>query len=197
VGAAAARRGGLWSRVLLLGLIGFGSLLAYWLHVRWSLNEREWSDYLRAMHLAESYASGPRINLAHEELDAWRTSNLRGWEWDYLKRLCSLEAVKLVGHEAEVVCLAYSPDGNRLATGDEQGQVILWDAAGGNCSPVAAHGGRVSGVCFSAEGRLLITSGESFEKARVYDVRRASASWRPTRRQAGGRQPAGQPGCHG
>ena len=76
-----------------------------------------------------AYASG--INLAQrawEENDVVRARelleevpkeaagrNLRGFEWYYLFRLCHSEELTLIGHAGWVV--AFSPDGQRLATG--------------------------------------------------------------------------------
>ncbi len=38
------------------------------------------------------------------------------------------EALPLLGHESEVWCLAWSPDGSRLAGGGRDGRVLLWEA---------------------------------------------------------------------
>jgi WD40 repeat protein len=41
------------------------------------------------------------------------------------------EGARLVGHVADVVSLAFSPDGRRLASSDEQGSTFIWDLASG------------------------------------------------------------------
>lgn len=56
--------------------------------------------------------------------------------------------------------IRFSPDGQRLATGDEFGKVSVWDL--GSRSRIMekeAHGGIVSLVMFSPDGRSLISGG--------------------------------------
>jgi WD40 repeat protein len=60
---------------------------------------------------------------------------------------------QLEGHRAPISAVAYSPDGARLASGDETGDVILWDTAAGR--PGGTLPGRVVGIAFSPEGRRV------------------------------------------
>jgi WD40 repeat protein len=95
----------------------------------------------------------------------------RGQAW-------SLEAgaswVPLEGHSTRLRSVAYSPDGNVLATGDEQGVVLLRDPATGE--PFAALGedsassGRDAyGLAFSPDGdTLVVGGGDAF--VRLYGV---------------------------
>jgi WD40 repeat protein len=46
------------------------------------------------------------------------------WDVETARRLASLE-----GHEKKVQCLAYTPDGTRLASGSYDQTVRLWDVA--------------------------------------------------------------------
>jgi WD40 repeat protein len=57
-------------------------------------------------------------------------------------------------------CLAFSPDGRRLATGGTGG-IKVWDAATLEEKQAApAHAAAVTCVCFSRDGKLLASAGE-------------------------------------
>jgi WD40 repeat protein len=54
------------------------------------------------------------------------------------------------GHEADILALAVSPDGRRAATGDKDGQIIVWDLERGQpthalWAAVAVHALRFDG----------------------------------------------------
>lgn len=51
----------------------------------------------------------------------------RGFAWDYLWRQTRRDFDLLWGHEAAVHSLAIAPDGKTLASGDNHGDVLLWD----------------------------------------------------------------------
>ncbi|MDV3222448.1 TIR domain-containing protein [Intrasporangium sp.] len=59
--------------------------------------------------------------------------------------------------------LAISPDGRTIATGNAEGQVILWDAAGSDATParrprLAGHEGKVTGIAYSPSGDWIVTA---------------------------------------
>jgi RNA polymerase sigma factor (sigma-70 family) len=69
----------------------------------------------------------------------------------------------------EVRCVAFSPDGKVLATGDH-GVARLWDAATGKelkALPVPNHS--VASLAFAPDGKTLVT-GSLYEDVRVWDV---------------------------
>jgi hypothetical protein len=87
--------------------------------------------------------------------------DLRGFEWHYLWRVChSSEPWTLRGHEGEVGCAAYSPDGQTLATAGQDGTVRLWQVASRELRAVLrGHTGTVLWVSFAADGRTLTSIG--------------------------------------
>jgi WD40 repeat protein len=87
-------------------------------------------------------------------------------ETDYTVRVWNIadgtEVARYEGHRGMVHCVAVSPDGRRVASGDSEGVVRLWDIRGGSeLESFNAYGESVHRLKFSPDGRLLFSS--SFE----------------------------------
>ncbi len=79
-------------------------------------------------------------------------------------------SARLAGHQAAVRGLAFSPDGTLLASGDNAGEVILWDPVQKKRLAVLKHpGGSVHHLSFSSDGKWLGVS-HSSTGAHVWDV---------------------------
>jgi tetratricopeptide (TPR) repeat protein/tRNA A-37 threonylcarbamoyl transferase component Bud32 len=116
------------------------------------------------------------IQMAHQQ---WRDNNvagalgllggtrpdLRGWEWDYVHRLCHSELLTLKGHTA-----SYSPDGTRIITASPDGTAKVWDAkTGAEILTLKGHENWVYWATFSPDGTRIVTASQ--DTVKVWDAR--------------------------
>src|SRR5262249_12589169 len=74
-------------------------------------------------------------------------------------------------HSNEVWAVAFAPDGKRIAAGDKDGQVALWDlASSARVLDFKGHTDEIKGLTFSRDGQLL-ASGSEDGTARVWNAR--------------------------
>jgi serine/threonine protein kinase len=89
--------------------------------------------------------------------------DLRGWEYYYQDRLCHTALRVLTGHDGEVRCVAFHPDGSLIAAGDTDGTVRLWATADGAQRRIFRRpkGQRALCVAFSPDGQRLASGGNN------------------------------------
>ena len=61
----------------------------------------------------------------------------------------------LTAHTSAVKCLAFSPDGDILASGDNDGTILLWHRSTGAQKVLTRRAGEVSNLAFSPDGKTL------------------------------------------
>jgi len=131
-------------------------------------NKRELERNLYLMNIALAERELPaNLGRAQELLEACPV-DLRGWEWHYLTRLCQVEPVVL-RDQAEVNSLAFSPDGEFLASAGGDGNVKVWSSKTGRVvQTIRAHAGFACSVAFHGDGRHLASVGKDGQ-VKVWD----------------------------
>jgi len=127
-------------------------------------------EYGRTMQVAHQEWRENNIAAALALLDSTR-KDLRGWEWQYVHRLCHSEVLTLKGHTDRITSASYSADGSRLVTGSWDGTAKVWDTnKGAEVLTLKGHKGRVSSVSFSPDGGRVVT-GSDDKTAKVWDAK--------------------------
>ncbi|XP_077295123.1 periodic tryptophan protein 2 homolog isoform X2 [Arctopsyche grandis] len=76
------------------------------------------------------------------------------WEWQSEQYV-----LKQQGHSSDMTCLCYSPDGQYIATGGQDGKVKLWNTATGFCFVTfSEHTSSITDIQFSANKKFFISS---------------------------------------
>jgi WD40 repeat protein/serine/threonine protein kinase len=154
---------------LLLAVIGLAiSTVLVWR----ANNDARRLTYFQRVALAEREWSVNNFKRA-DELLALCPTDLRGWEWDFVKRLRGRQLTPLQ-HASTVADCAVSPDGTKIVTLDVAGSVHCWDSISGQMirPPAGGHDSAAGVSCdvvFSPDGRQFATSG--WNDVKVWDTR--------------------------
>lgn len=144
-----------------------------------AIAERQRAEDREAIARPFLYASQirqARIHWQNRELDDSRRlldqqmptpgqSDLRGFDWYYLRNLASRRPSVLEAHSSPVAALGLSADavsgGGLLASGDVTGTVLLWDTDSKRVlATLLGHRGPITGVVFAQKNPWLATASD-------------------------------------
>jgi WD40 repeat protein/serine/threonine protein kinase len=146
--------------VLLMAVVALGaSTVVIWQakeDLKGAFERERQNAYYQRIALAEREWSANNLDRM-QQLLAECPEDLRGWEWRYLNRLRYQTSAPL-RHEAAILSAVFSPDGQRIASCDQDGWVKVWDAhTGRELVTFRAHREQARNVVFSPDGRRLAT----------------------------------------
>jgi WD40 repeat protein/serine/threonine protein kinase/Tfp pilus assembly protein PilF len=130
--------------------------------------------YVAHMRLAPRDWEESQVGRLHKMLDSYipeaGRGDLRGWEWYYYLSLCHGDVMTLRGRARRVLSVAWSPDGGRVASGEDDGNITVWDARTGKVSlTLREHAAGVWAVAWRPDGKRL-ASGCLDGTARIWDT---------------------------
>jgi periodic tryptophan protein 2 len=108
------------------------------------------------LSISQEKISSVAVNSSGEWLafGARKLGQLLVWEWQSESYI-----LKQQGHFFDVNTLAYSPDGQYIATGGDDGKVKLWNTRSGFCIiTFSQHTASVSAVYFASQGQVLFSA---------------------------------------
>ena len=117
--------------------------------------------YAADMSVAAQALARGDLGMARRTLEAHRpqpgTDDLRGFEWRYLwgkSRGDQLATWK--AHDWIITCVAFSPDGQRFASGAQDSRIKIWDTASHKLlATLTSDRGAVWSVAFTSDNRLF------------------------------------------
>ena len=117
------------------------------------------SDMSLAQHAWDDGDLGRTLSLLEAHQPRTGETDRRGFEWFYFWNLCKGDQrMTLTNHSQAVNCVAFSPDGKRLATGSVGDPVQIWDSATGKIVKTLPEQNVVS-LAFAPDGQTLGVGG--------------------------------------
>ncbi|RLU14873.1 hypothetical protein DMN91_012760 [Ooceraea biroi] len=133
------------------------------------LYEMPHANMLHSLSISRQRISSIAVNPTGDwvALGCSRAGQLLVWEWQ-----SETYIMKQQGHRTNMDCLAYSPDGQYIVTGGDDGKVKLWNTLSGFCVlTFHEHSSSIAGVLFS-RNRKFLASASLDGTVRAFDLAR-------------------------
>jgi len=128
------------------------------------------SDLILAQKSWEDGNVRQMLHLLEEHRPSADQNNLTGWEWAYLWNLSHRDLRTLKGHELGVYGVAFSPNGQFVASCSEDGDIRVWDVdTGAAATAPLKSDGVIFEIAFSPDGSQ-IASGSDVGGVQVRNV---------------------------
>ncbi|MGI8905798.1 MAG: protein kinase domain-containing protein [Candidatus Sumerlaeaceae bacterium] len=125
-------------------------------------NVAEHEQYFANIGYADANIRQGRVNKARELLFTKTPAGLHNWEWGFLVRKSSPDVMTLARYETPggVLHAEYNPKGDRIATGDRDGNVTLYDSQSGrNLAHERPHKRMAWRLAWSRDGSRIGVAG--------------------------------------
>ena len=181
---------GLIGVVMMVAIVGFAAVLWQWRSAETQRENTEVSLYFNRIALVDRELSAGNSGQAEQVLHACRP-DLRGWEWDYLNRVCEADhrtlradtfLVNETLHPRSVIAagngIAFGPQGERIVSTHSTrggGMIKVRNVATGDLllDIKAFHGANnnVAGVAVSPDGRQIAAAVSEYGPSQAAVVR--------------------------
>jgi WD40 repeat protein/tRNA A-37 threonylcarbamoyl transferase component Bud32 len=149
---------GLSAVVMIMFCAGFAGVAWNYWQAEAARGDLETNLYFHRVALADREILADNLGEAQKLLAACPVS-LRDWEWSYLERLRQVDPAKPIVAGQDIFSIAFSPDGRRIAAGQDDGRIGIYDVETGERFFLDGHTSYVFSVAFQPQGEYLASAG--------------------------------------